>query len=74
MDCAEVLMACMYSNRSCPYYWCSDSSPDETDKNCKYLHAADVLSQVDLVQDQLLEDNENVLLGREIMSRRLKGG
>jgi hypothetical protein len=45
-------MACMCSNKLCPCCWFSDSRLDETDKNCKYLHAADVLAQVDVALDQ----------------------
>ena len=66
MDGAEVSMACMCSNRSCPTCWCPDSQLDETHHhaNCKYRMAADVFAKVDAERDELLDDDDDVLRGK----------
>ena len=47
MDCAELSMACMCSNRSCPCCWFSNSQLDDTESTCKYRRAKGVLAQLD---------------------------
>jgi hypothetical protein len=48
--------------------WCPDSLFDVTVKNCKYRQAANAFAQVDVAWDELLDDYENVLRGRQIMT------
>ena len=64
MDCAEVFMACMCSNRCCPCCWCPNSQLVDTQPPCKYRRAKDVFAQLDAVRDQLLDDEDCVLKGR----------
>ena len=64
MDGAEVSMACMCSNRSCPTCWCPDSQLADTLHTCKYRKAADVFAQVDSARGELLDDEENILRGK----------
>ena len=75
MDGAEVSMACRCStNRSCPCCWCFDSQLHETHNTCEYRKEADVFAQVEVALDELLDDDENVLQGIKMMSRRLRTG
>ena len=64
MDGAEVSMACMCSNRSCPCCWCPDSQLDDTQSTCKYRRAKDEFAQLDAAREQLLGDDDYVLRGK----------
>ena len=55
MDGAEVSMACMCSNRSCPCCWCPDAQLDDTQSTCRYRRAKDGLAQLDSAREQLLD-------------------
>ena len=55
MDGAEVSMACMCSNRSCPCCWCPDSQLDDTQSTCRYRRAKDVFAQLDAAREQSLD-------------------
>ena len=76
MDGAEVSMACMCSNRSCPCCWCPDSQLVDTQPPCKYRRAKDVFAQLDAAREQLLDDEDCVLRGKaeavKEAERRLK--
>ena len=63
----EVSTACVFSNRSCPTCSCPDSRLDNTIHDpFKYRRAAVVfkIAKVDAERDLLLDDDENVLLGK----------
>lgn len=64
MDGAEVSMACMCSNRSCPCCWCPDSKLDDTQSTCKYRRSKDVFAQLDAAREQLLDEEDCILRGK----------
>jgi len=64
MDGAEVSMACMCSNRSCPCCWCPDSQLDDTRSSCKFRRAKDVFAQLDAAREQMLDEEDCVLRGK----------
>jgi hypothetical protein len=63
MDGAEVSMACMCSNRSCPACWCPDSQLADG-KACEYRKAADVFAKLDAARDELLDGEDKILRGK----------
>ena len=76
MDCTEVSMACMCSNRSCPCCWRPYSQLVDTQPPCKYRRAKDVFAQLDAAREQLLDEEDCVLRGKaeavKEVERRLK--
>jgi hypothetical protein len=76
MDGAEVSMACMCSNRSCPCCWCPDFQLDDTRSSCKIQGAKDVFAQLDVAREQMLDEEDCVLRGKAVAAseteKRLK--
>jgi hypothetical protein len=63
MDSAEVSMACMCANRSCPACWCPDAQLADA-KACQYRKAADAFAKLDACREELLDKEDNILRGK----------
>jgi len=63
MDGAEVSMACMCSNRSCPACWCPDAQLADG-KTCEYRKAAEVFAKLDAGREELLDEEDRILRGK----------
>ena len=64
MDCAEVVVNCLCSTRSCATCWCPDNElADAHCGECQCRKMAEVMEELDAARDQLL-DHEDGLVGR----------
>ena len=54
---------CACNVRSCPTCWCPDDDLARTDKTSKYRRVEEVLSKLDAARDELLDAEDDTLLG-----------